>query len=182
MLEFSAIPSWDALHPLIIHFPIALLLIAPIFIVVGAVLTPAKGRSYLIAAMVLLLVGTAAIFVAVESGEAAGKLAERTPGMARVLETHESLAERTQAVFSVLSVIFLALLAVPWLLKRADTRLTTTILPLAFLVLYSAGALLLVNTAHNGGRLVHEFGVRAMVTSTPADANAALPTETQDRD
>ncbi len=182
MLQFPAIPSWDALHPLIIHFPIALLLIAPIFIVVGAVLTPAKGRAYLVAAMVLLLVGTGAIFVAVQTGEAAGKLAERTPGMDLVLETHESLAERTQAVFSVLSVIFLALLAVPWLLKRADTRLTTTILPLAFLVLYSAGALLLVNTAHNGGRLVHEFGVRAMVTSAPADANATLPTETQDKD
>ena len=67
-------------------------------------------------------------------------------------------------------------------LKREDTRLTTTILPLAFLVLYSAGALLLVNTAHNGGRLVHEFGVRAMVAPTPVDANAALPTETQDKD
>ena len=182
MLQFPAIPSWDALHPLIIHFPIALLLIAPIFIVVGAVLTPAKGRSYLIAAMVLLLVGTVAIFVALQTGEAAGKLAERTPGMELVLETHKSLAERTQAVFSVLSVIFLALLALPWLLKRADTRLTTTILPLAFLVLYSAGALLLVNTAHNGGRLVHEFGVRAIVTAAPADANAALPTETQDKD
>jgi uncharacterized membrane protein len=182
MLQFPAIPSWDALHPLIIHFPIALLLIAPIFIVVGAALTPTKGRSYLIAAMVLLLVGTASIFVTVETGEAAGKLAERAPGLQQVLETHESLAERTQAVFSVLSVIFLALLAVPWFLKREDTRLTTTILPLAFLVLYSAGALLLVNTAHNGGRLVHEFGVRAMVTSAPADANAALPTETQDKD
>ncbi|HYM74350.1 MAG TPA: DUF2231 domain-containing protein [Candidatus Dormibacteraeota bacterium] len=182
MLQFPAIPSWDALHPLIIHFPIALLLISPIFIVVGAVLTPAKGRAYLIAAMVLLLVGTASIFVAVATGEAAGKLAERVPGMEQVLETHESLAERTQAVFSVLSVIFLALLAVPWLLKRADTRLTTTILPLAFLVLYSAGAMLLVNTAHNGGRLVHEFGVRAMVTSAPVDANASLPAETQDKD
>jgi uncharacterized membrane protein len=182
MLQFPAIPSWDALHPLIIHFPIALLLIAPIFIVVGAVLTPAKGRSYQITAMVLLLVGTASIFVAVETGEAAAKLAERAPGMQQVLETHESLAERTQAVFSVLSVIFLALLAVPWFLKREDTRLTTTILPLAFMVLYSAGVLLLVNTAHNGGRLVHEFGVRAMVASPPVDASAALPTETQDKD
>ena len=183
MLQFPAIPSWDALHPLIIHFPIALLLIAPIFIVVGAVLTPAKGRAYLVAAMVLLLVGTATIFVAVQTGEAAGKLAERTPGMDLVLETHESLAERTRAVFSVLSVIFVALLAVPWLLKRADTRLTTTILPLAFLVLYSAGALLLVNTAHNGGRLVHEFGIRAIVTSAPAEANATISPETeQDKD
>jgi|SRR5579859_445713 len=176
MLHFPPIPSWDVLHPLIIHFPIALLMIAPVFIVIGAVLTPAKGRSYLIAAMVLLLLGTAAIFIAVETGEAAGKLAERTPAMAQVLESHESLAERTQAVFSILSVIFVALLAVPWLFGRADTRLTTTILPLAFLVLYSAGGVLLVNTAHNGGRLVHEFGVRAMVSSPSLDANAALPT------
>ncbi len=179
MLHLPPIPSWDALHPLIIHFPIALLLIAPIFIVVGAVLQPAKGRSYLIAAMILLLVGTAAIFVAVETGEAAGKLAERVAGMERVLETHESLAERTRAVFSVLSIIFVALLAAPRLLKKTDTRLTTTILPLAFLVLYGAGALLLVNTAHNGGRLVHEFGVRAMVASSPANAPSAVPTETE---
>ena len=134
----------------------------------GAVLTPAKGRSYLIAAMILLLVGTASIFVAVENGEAAGQARQKDSGDRRVLECHQSLAERTQAVFSVLSVIFFALLAVPWSMKRADTRLTTTILPLAFLVLYSAGALLLVNTAHNGGRLVHEFGVRAMVTPAPA--------------
>lgn len=173
MVDFPSIPTWDALHPLIIHFPIALLLIAPIFVLVGAALSPAKGRPYLIAAMVLLLVGTGSIFVAVETGEAAGKLAERSPGMERVLQNHESLAERTQAVFSVLSVVFVALIAGPWLLKRADTRLTTTILPLAFLVLYSAGTLLLVNTAHNGGRLVHEFGVRTVVSPTaPINANA----------
>lgn len=181
MLDFPPIPSWDALHPLIIHFPIALLLIVPVFIVIGAVLTPVKGRSYLIAAMVLLLAGTAATYFAVETGEAAGRLAERAPAMERVLENHEALAERTRAVFSVLSVIFVALLAIPWLLKRADTRLTTTTLPLAFLVLYSVGILLLVNTAHNGGRLVHEFGVRAMVSPTQAEANASLPIET-DRD
>ena len=179
MLHLPPIPSWDALHPLIIHFPIALLLIVPLFILIGAALQPLKGRSYLIVAMVLLLVGTAAIFVAIETGEAAGKLAERVPGVEQALETHESLAERTRVVFSVLSVIFVALLFVPRLLKKTDTRLTTTILPLAFLVLYGAGALLLINTAHNGGRLVHEFGVRAMVASTPTNATSAVPVETE---
>ena len=175
MLQLPPIPSWDALHPLIIHFPIGLLLIAPIFIIVGAVLQPAKGRAYLIGAMVLLLAGTAAIYVAIETGEAAGKLAERVPGVERVIETHESLAERTRTVFTVLSVIFAALLLVPRFLKKNDTRLTTTILPLAFLVLYGGGTLLLVNTAHNGGRLVHEFGVRAIVASSPANANTTTP-------
>jgi uncharacterized membrane protein len=181
MLHLPPIPSWDGLHPLIIHFPIALLLIAPIFVVIGAALSPAKGRPYLIAAMVLLLAGTASLYVAVETGEAAGKLAERSPGVEPVLERHEALAERSRAVFSVLSVIFIALIAVPWFVKQADTRMTTTILPVAFLVLYSAGALLLVNTAHNGGRLVHEFGVQAMVSPTPVGTNAALPADT-DRD
>lgn len=183
MFQFPPIPSWDALHPMIIHFPVALLLIAPLFILLGALLRPGQGRPYLIAAMALLLAGTAATFVAVETGEAAAELAERTPGTEQVLQTHESLAERTRAVFTVLSVIFLALLVVPRWIDQPENRLTTTILPLAFLVLYSAGVLLLLNTAHNGGRLVHEYGVRAMVSGSTGDANAAAPVEReQERD
>ncbi|HLZ42175.1 MAG TPA: DUF2231 domain-containing protein [Candidatus Sulfotelmatobacter sp.] len=179
MFQFPPIPSWDAWHPMIIHFPIALLLIAPVFILLGALLAPGRGRPYLMAAMALLLLGTAGTFVAVETGEAAAQIADRAPGVEQVIETHESLAERTRAVFSVLSVIFLALLAGPQFLNRTDSRLTTTILPLAFLILYSAGILLLVNTAHNGGRLVHEYGVTAMVSSPAADTNAAVPLETE---
>ena len=67
MFQFPQIPSWDALHPLVIHFPIALLLIAPVFVFVGALLAPAKGRPYLMAAMFLLLLGTAGTFIAVET-------------------------------------------------------------------------------------------------------------------
>jgi uncharacterized membrane protein len=177
MFQFPPIPSWDGLHPLIIHFPIALLLIAPLFILVGAALRPEKGRPYHLAGLALMLLGTAAVFVAVGSGEAAGELAERIPGVHQVLDTHESLAERTRAVFSVLSLIFAALVFVPRLLKHAESRLVGTTLPLAFLVLYAAGMLLLVNTAHNGGRLVHEFGVHARVASS-AMPSGAMPAAT----
>jgi uncharacterized membrane protein len=170
MFQFPPIPSWDALHPLIIHFPIALLLIAPLFIIVGAVMHPAKGRAYHLAGLALMCLGTVAVFVAVATGEAAGEVSERIAGVKQVLDTHETLAERTRIVFSVLSVIFTAVLFVPRLLKHVESRLVTTTLPLAFLVLYCAGVLLLVNTAHNGGRLVHEFGVRAVVSS-PAPQN-----------
>src|SRR5450756_995798 len=58
-----------------------------------------------------------------------------TPVVKSTKENLDALAERTQSVFGVLSVIFLALLAVPGVLKRSNTRLTTTILPLGFLVL-----------------------------------------------
>lgn len=185
MFQFPPIPSWDGLHPLIIHFPIALLMVAPLFITAGAIMQPAKGRTYHLAGLALMLLGTAAVFVAVETGEAAGELAERVQGIKQVLESHEMLAERTRVVFSVLSVIFAALLFVPRLLKHAESRLVTTTLPLAFLILYSAGMLLLVNTAHNGGRLVHEFGVRATVSPggvPAADVPAAAKAHGGDED
>jgi uncharacterized membrane protein len=173
MIQFPPIPAWDALHPLIVHFPIALLLIAPLFILIGALLQPEKGRVYLVSALILMVLGTGAVFLALETGEAAGKLAERTPEINAVLERHEQLAETTRVVFSVLTVIFAAILFLPRLLRRSSTWLVSRALPLIFLVLYGAGMLLLVNTAHNGGRLVHEFGVKAMVapeTRPPATA------------
>jgi uncharacterized membrane protein len=176
MIQFPPLPSWDGLHPLIIHFPIALLLVAPVLVVVAA-LRPKNTRGLQIAALILMLLGTAATFVAVATGEAAGKLAERTPEIKAVLESHEELAEATRVVFSVLTVLFAAIVFVPQLLRRDFGRITGMVLPLVFLVFYGAGALLLINTAHNGGRLVHEFGVRAMVapTAAPNGATTQMP-------
>lgn len=163
MIQFPPIPAWDALHPLIVHFPIALLLVTPLFILIGALLRRKKGQVYLFSALILMALGTGAVFVALETGEAAGKLAERTPEINAVLEHHEELAEETRMVFSLLTVIFAAILLLPRLLSRSAGWLVGPALPLIFLVFYGAGLMLLVNTAHNGGRLVHEFGVRALV-------------------
>jgi uncharacterized membrane protein len=160
------IPSWTELHPLVIHFPIALLLVAPLFIVGGILVNPQKGRPFLIAALVLMMLGTAGTFFAVATGEAAGEVAQRTAAVSTVLERHEDLAETTRIVFSVLTLIFAALLFLPRLLKREATMISARILPLAFLLFYSAGAVILVNTAHNGGRLVHELGIHAGIAQS----------------
>lgn len=168
MLELPPVPTWDGLHPLIIHFPIVLLMIAPLFVLIGAALSPAKAKSFLIAALILMVLGTVSTYVAVETGEAAGKLADRTPEINVVLQHHEELAERTRLSFTILSVVFAVLLALPLLLRR-ESRIFTTALPIVFLVFYSGAMLFLVNTAHNGGRLVHEFGVQALVGSPAPD-------------
>jgi uncharacterized membrane protein len=173
MQTLPPIPSWTELHPLVIHFPIALLLVAPLFIIAGIVANPQKGRPFLVAALVLMLLGTAGAFLAIATGEAAGQVAERTPAVSAVLERHEDLAEMTRIVFSVLTLLFAAILLLPRLLKREPSVATVRILPLAFLLFYSAGAVILVNTAHNGGRLVHELGVHAGITQSNGTAPVA---------
>jgi uncharacterized membrane protein len=53
--------------------------------------------------------------------------------------------------------------------KKGESPLARS-LPLIYLVLYVAGAVLLVQTAHRGGQLVHEFGVHANVSGQAASA------------
>ena len=60
MQAWPQIPNWSELHPLVIHFPIALLLVAPLFIIAGILMNPQKGRPFLIAAFSLMLRGLSA--------------------------------------------------------------------------------------------------------------------------
>lgn len=168
MLQIPPLPSWDSLHVLIIHFPIALLLLSPIFIVISAALTPPKGKPYMVAALITLLLGTVSVFVAASTGQAAAELADRGGAVDAVLKTHQELAEETEIVFAGLSAILLGMFAVPQFLHRADNRLFSSFLPSAFLALYTVGILFLINTAHAGGRLVHEFGVHAILPPDPS--------------
>ncbi len=164
MIELPPIPTWDGLHPLIVHFPIALLLIAPVFIALGMVVRKSAAQ-FSTAALILMALGTISAYVAVETGEAAGELATRTPQVMQVLEHHQELADTTRTVFSILTVAFAAILLAPRFLNRTIGRVPALALHSFFLVLYLAGTLVLVNTAHNGGRLVHELGVRALMDS-----------------
>ena len=117
MPQFPPMPNWDALHPLIIHFPIALLLLSPLFVAISAVLPAPRGRPYMIAAILVLLLGTAGMYVAMSTGKAAAEIAERENAVNAVLETHESLAMETEIVFSVLSVILLGMFLLPRVLR-----------------------------------------------------------------
>lgn len=173
MLTLPPIPSWQAIHPLIVHFPIALLLIAPLFIVIGVVWRPERSFPFLLAALILMTVGTVSTFVAASSGKAAGELVENAPQAAAVLEQHQKLAETTEIAFSALTLIFTAILFVPRLLKREPTRVISMALPLVFLMFYATGAISLANAAHQGGRLVHELGVRVQMQPSAVAVESA---------
>ncbi|MBS1793760.1 MAG: hypothetical protein JSS81_07895 [Acidobacteria bacterium] len=175
------IPGWDSLHPAIVHFPIALLLIAPVLVVAGLIFEK-HGRPFMISAFILMLAGTVGAFVAVATGDAASELAERVAGVENVLESHEELAETTRNVFAALTTIFGAIVFVPMIFKKELGRRLTLPIGLAFLLFYGAGAVVLLNTAHEGGRLVHEFGVRAMMTPTDGRPTMQIKKETDDDD
>lgn len=175
MPQFPPIPTWESLHPLVIHFPIVLLLLSPLFVLISALLSPVKGRPYMTVALIILLMGTLSLFVAASSGQAAATLADRGGPVDAVLENHEKLASEAEVIFLGLSAVLLGMVALPRVLRCQETRLTSTLLPLAFLVLYSAGILVVVNTAHVGGRLVHEFGVHAMIPSGGQQSQASPP-------
>ncbi|MGB8480948.1 MAG: DUF2231 domain-containing protein [Acidobacteriaceae bacterium] len=173
MQQFPPMPAWGALHPLIIHFPIVLLLVCPLFIVISATLPPPRGRPYMMTAILLLLLGTASLFIATSTGKAATKFVERGGAMDAVLETHQSFASETIIVFSELSLMLLGIFLLPRILRRRETRLFSTVLPLTFLAFYLGGIVFLVNTAHTGGRLAHEFGVHALISVTTGQSAAS---------
>lgn len=169
MIALPPIPPWEELHPLIIHFPIALLLTAPLFILIGALVTPQRSRPYFVAALLLMVLGTAGVWFAVATGKATADLVERTPQVATALERHEELAESSRAVFTVGTLLFAVIVMVPRLFHREASRVITSMVPIAFVVAYAGAALLLTKTAHEGGRLVHELG------SSPAAVAQATP-------
>jgi uncharacterized membrane protein len=159
-MEFLPLPDWDHLHPLVVHFPVALLLVAPLLVILGA-LWKKHASGLLLAALLLMALGTAAAYVAVETGEAAAEQVERSPQIKPVLSHHHRLADRTRLVFTGLTTLFAAIVLLPAFLRRELKRPLALGLYAVFLLLYAGGTVLLANTAHNGGRLVHEFGVRA---------------------
>lgn len=174
MLTLPPVPAWHAIHPLVVHFPIALLLIAPLFIVIGIFSKPENAPQFMRVALLLMTLGTVGAFFAASSGEAAGKLAEEIPYTKTVLEQHEQLAEITELAFAALTLIFASILFAPAIFKGRPTLVTSTVLPSVFLLFYATGIVTLANTAHQGGRLVHEFGVRAPM---PASTVAIGPAE-----
>lgn len=172
MPQFPPFPTWDSLHPMVIHFPIVLLLVSPLFFLISAALPPPHGRPYTLVALLLLWLGTGSLFLAAASGHAAALLAERGGSVDAILKSHEEMAMQTEIVFSVLCLVMLAIVALPRMLRREETRLTTTWMPLSFLVLYCVGILFVINTAHAGGRLVHEFCVHAIIPAETSHSNA----------
>jgi uncharacterized membrane protein len=171
MIVLPPLPPSDGLHPLVVHFPIALLLVVPVFVVLGLLWRGARPTIF-VAATVLLLLGAAGTVAAVLTGEAAEAQAKSVPAARAALERHEELAELARNLFLGLLAVAAALTALHWRFRQRAPASIVWGAAAVFLLLHAAASLVLVNAAHEGGRLVHRFGVHAPVA--PADVPAAV--------
>lgn len=154
--------SWDSLHPLVVHFPVALLLTAPVF-VLAALLVPDHSRWFLISSLILMLIGTGGVYVGVSTGEAAFVEAE-TPGPEAdaILDQHQEWGEMLRPVYTGLTAVLAVIIGL-WPRITHVSRWAGPAVLVLFLLALGAGGYVLVRTAHLGGRLVHEYGVHAVL-------------------
>ncbi|GAB4386949.1 MAG: hypothetical protein Kow0022_17480 [Phycisphaerales bacterium] len=161
------LPSWDAAHPVLIHVPLGSLPLALVFVLLSMVMRGQWSKMFAASALILMVIGTLGAFIAVMSGEATAELAEGTGPMAvlsdPVIEDHEELAELARTVFAILTAVYAIIFVVLGRLSNRGKSGPAVWIQSAFLLLYGSALLLLVNAAHLGGRLVHEFGIHAPI-------------------
>lgn len=155
------LPPVEGLHPLVIHLPIGLLLGVPVLLLASWVIRKhARGLS--LAVLLVMATGTAGTFAAMATGEKAAAPIENQSGLHDAIEDHEEMAEMTRNAFLGLTGLFAVSMLIPALRQGKPAFLFGAL----FLALYLGGGVLLANTAHRGGRLVHELGVRAPMGAT----------------
>ena len=144
----SLIPSWAPnLHPLVIHFPIVLMMTAAVVDLVGVVFA---RSSWLSATTTLYVAGAVSAVVAFLTGVQAGSTV-LVPGLAHpVLIAHRTWALATMACCVVVAVLRLAMLRGEGARSR-PRRILLLAIGLIALVLIQ-------QTAERGARLVYEFG------------------------
>ena len=151
------VPAWAPnLHPLIVHFPIALLAAAGAVDLADLLL---RGREPVRnAATWLYVAGAATAVAAYFSGVEAGRTAALTPAGAALAAAHADWAFRATWLFAFFASVRLAM---SYAIRPSGWLVATS------LVIAAVGLAALVQTVRHGSRLVfeHGAGVRAVAAA-----------------
>lgn len=167
IFSFPPLPASEALHPLIVHLPIGALAVAPLLILLAMFATRMR-QPLSIAALLILVLGTAGAFAATFSGENAQHAAFIPPQAKAVMENHEELGELARNLFATLTALYAAVFLIAVVRGEKFGRTPWIIAHAVCLAFYVVCFVQLANAGHLGGRLVHEFGVRAPLVGPPA--------------
>ncbi len=162
------IPEWMSnIHPLIIHFPIALLVIAVTADFAGLIL-----KRYLWikpAALWLYIFGALGTIGAYLTGKQAADIVYFPPSSYPVISTHADLALYTMLFFGIYALVRLFIF---W--KKWDR---STVVSVILFIIAAAGLGLVQQTAEHGGELVFRYGVgtRTQTKTTEKTSEATTP-------
>lgn len=146
-------PDIGSLHPQIVHFVVALLIVGVLARIVS--LFPLGPRWSFTNGMAaaLLLLGTGAAVVAVQSGLDAHEKVESIPGIRQAVNVHQDYGEDTRDIFLVVSAIEIALL----ILGSRKPGAVKGLRVLSALV-GIVGGVYLYEAGDHGGDLVYSYG------------------------
>lgn len=142
------------IHPMLVHFPIALLSAAVFFDLLGRKWRPEECR---IAGLYTLVLGFAGAAVSVASGAMAEDAVEHSGVPERAIELHEMLGFAAFWIFAGLLGLRLAT-ALGWIREQRTVSLLLGI----------AGVVVMLVASYYGGSLVYDYG--AGVAGYPAKA------------
>jgi len=154
------LPPWNHLHPAIVHFPIALLTVAPLLVLLG-LLWSAQRRGLHTAALVLLVLGFGGLLLALATGDAVERYARASPALMAGLRDHELAAQKATLIFGLLGAGFAVLWVLPLARRRELPRHIELSLLVFWLFLAAGGVLALGRAGHLGGHLVHDLHTHA---------------------
>jgi uncharacterized membrane protein len=144
-------PNVAAWHPQIVHFAIVLLAVGVLFRWISF-----TGRAAFTgpAAALLLLAGTVAAVLAVQSGTDAHGPVERVPGARTAVIEHEDWGKRTRNIFLIVAVLEIGALVVA---RRPGRERVTKGLIIASAIVGLAGGAALYEAGEHGGELVYSY-------------------------
>ena len=138
-------------HPLSVHFPIAVLLLATIAGLLRPVIkAPAKRLFLSQLTPVLLCVGVVTAWMSIYTGELSYNVVVRTICDPPVLQQHQWWSYASTIVYSAALVLYAAYRWMPRNIKRLSPLLTS--------ILLVAGAAGLLYTGHLGASVVYQQG------------------------
>ncbi|MHB1460373.1 MAG: DUF2231 domain-containing protein [Armatimonadota bacterium] len=169
-------PPPEGLHPLIVHMPIGLLLVIP-FLILGGLLAKRCNMAWWGAALVILLLGTIAAWVAVQTGgmsikggvvaTATAMNPDNADAIMKLVGEHADAAKDVRNIFTGITILFAAFLATVTFRKQELKKSVLWGVAAIFMVLWLFGAYKLTLAGHMGATLVHKYQVTVPVEATP---------------